>query len=360
MNTSRPDTGVHETGKGQKSINQDLSEKDFMLKDLQAIALENYEKIRKLEDQFEDFVSASVKIIESRDPVTRGHSLRVASLCRKIAEDMGLEYNQMKTLEYAALLHDFGKVSINPEVQYKKKNLHAHDKERIDLTLDYLYRYQELCYSRHEIRLHNMPDLKSDSFTFLIKELHQERDEILGSIREAKNMVDRYSDPGFTSENSEKELNQMVRKLHTLRCLDIHDKPFLPFRTADLYNLSIVTGTLNAREEDLREHVVRTYQFLKDLTWPEHLREVPEICLLHKERLDGSGYPSGLKGEDISILSRILAVANMYDELITKDRAYGKVSSNAPIMEMLIGQAEEGLLDRAVVLTLRNLTGSDY
>jgi hypothetical protein len=61
---------------------------------------------------------------------------------------MGLEYNQVKTLEYAALLHDFGKVSINPEVQYKKKNLHSHDKERINLTLVYLYCYQYFCNSR--------------------------------------------------------------------------------------------------------------------------------------------------------------------------------------------------------------------
>ena len=50
-----------------------------------AIALENRMMIKRTQEQFERFVRASVRAIESRDPATSGHSFRVAGLALKIA-----------------------------------------------------------------------------------------------------------------------------------------------------------------------------------------------------------------------------------------------------------------------------------
>ncbi len=56
------------------------------------------------------------------------------------------------------------------------------------------------------------------------------------------------------------------------------------------------------------------------------LSRIADYILSHHERWDGAGYPKGLKGEDIPLLSRILAVADAYDAM-TEDRVYRKAMS---------------------------------
>jgi putative nucleotidyltransferase with HDIG domain len=68
----------------------------------------------------------------------------------------------------------------------------------------------------------------------------------------------------------------------------------------------------------MREHCYRGYQLLKRITF---LAEASEIVYSHQERYDGTGYPRGLKGEEIPLGSRIFSVADTLDA-ITSDRPY--------------------------------------
>ncbi|HPZ39396.1 MAG: HD-GYP domain-containing protein [Atribacterota bacterium] len=74
------------------------------------------------------------------------------------------------------------------------------------------------------------------------------------------------------------------------------------------------------------------------------------IALQHHERMDGSGYPYGLIGEDIHFLSRICACADVYDAL-TVDRPYRKRFSYAEALEYLMGNSHS-LFDLQVVTTM--------
>jgi len=75
-------------------------------------------------------------------------------------------------------------------------------------------------------------------------------------------------------------------------------------------------------------------------------REVLAV-LYHHERLDGSGYPYGLKAEAIPIEARIVAVADTYDAL-TSDRPYRKACSPADARRVLIQEAGSRLDSNAV------------
>jgi putative nucleotidyltransferase with HDIG domain len=85
-------------------------------------------------------------------------------------------------------------------------------------------------------------------------------------------------------------------------------------------------GKLNRDEVAvMREHCTQGYQIVRKIPF---LREASEIVYTHQERFDGSGYPRGLKGDQIPLGSRIFAVADTLDA-ITSDRPYRKGASVA-------------------------------
>ena len=76
--------------------------------------------------------------------------------------------------------------------------------------------------------------------------------------------------------------------------------------------------------------------------------------LYHHERLDGSGYPYGLKAESIPIEARIVAVADTYDAL-TSDRPYRQACSQTEARRVLIAEAGSRLDSRAVSALFQSL-----
>ncbi|HEX4845761.1 MAG TPA: GAF domain-containing protein, partial [Geothrix sp.] len=116
-----------------------------------AVAVKNAQLREEIERLFEGFVAASVTAIEARDPVTSGHSGRVADLTVGLAEAVNATPNgpygtlsfsdrQLRELRYASLLHDFGKVGVREQVLVKAKKL---DPSQLELILQRL-RQREL------------------------------------------------------------------------------------------------------------------------------------------------------------------------------------------------------------------------
>lgn len=64
----------------------------------------------QLRNSNQDLISVLIKAIETRDPYTSGHSIRVSTLARIIADDLGLSRRKIGKVEQAALLHDIGKI----------------------------------------------------------------------------------------------------------------------------------------------------------------------------------------------------------------------------------------------------------
>jgi HD-GYP domain-containing protein (c-di-GMP phosphodiesterase class II) len=72
----------------------------------------------------------------------------------------------------------------------------------------------------------------------------------------------------------------------------------------------------------IKKHPTYSYELLKG----KFVEEVADIVEQHHERLDGTGYPKGLKGDQIHIEAKIIAVADAYDAM-TSDRAYRRAFS---------------------------------
>jgi HD-GYP domain-containing protein (c-di-GMP phosphodiesterase class II) len=87
--------------------------------------------------------------------------------------------------------------------------------------------------------------------------------------------------------------------------------------------------------EEVKKHVSHSIKILEDI---KQLGEVIEIVRYHHERYDGSGYPQGLRGEEIPVGARIIAVADAYDGMISK-RAYRDAKNYDEAMAALDGIA---------------------
>jgi response regulator RpfG family c-di-GMP phosphodiesterase len=116
-----------------------------------AVAYENSQLYRDIENLFDGFVNAAVRAIEQRDPTTSGYSQRVCQMTLALAEavdrepqgpyaDLRFSREHMKELRYAALLHDFGKVGVREEVLVKAKKLYPLQSSRLLDRFDYIRR----------------------------------------------------------------------------------------------------------------------------------------------------------------------------------------------------------------------------
>lgn len=107
-------------------------------------------------------------------------------------------------------------------------------------------------------------------------------------------------------------------------------------------------GKLNAAElRVIRSHPEIGYRHLKQLGGVSDL--ILDVCRLHHEALDGSGYPLGLTGEQIGMAVRICTVCDVFDAL-TSVRAYKKAWSTADALTWMYDKPN--LFDRKLVLRL--------
>ncbi len=117
-------------------------------------------------------------------------------------------------------------------------------------------------------------------------------------------------------------------------------------------------GPLDAEETQImREHPVVGEQICAPL---KSLRPILPVIRHHHERMDGSGYPDGLRGDAIPLLARILQIADIYDALTT-DRPYREALAHNEALSILFAEAENGWLDSAVVARFAQISkGHEY
>jgi HD-GYP domain-containing protein (c-di-GMP phosphodiesterase class II) len=114
----------------------------------------------------------------------------------------------------------------------------------------------------------------------------------------------------------------------------------------DIAALRIPKGSLSAEERnEVNNHVTHTFRFLSQIPWTGPLAGLPEIAYAHHERLNGKGYPRGIKSDQIPPQSKLMAIADVYDALVAADRPY-KVAVTVPrSLEILEDEVKSGLLD---------------
>ncbi len=321
-----------------------------------AVALENSLLYRSIENLFESFVHASVYAIESRDPCTRGHSERVATLTVALAEavnetrtgsyrDIFFSREQLKEIRYAALLHDFGKIGVREEVLTKPKKRSADRMTALLSRFDVARRTLEKeCAER---KLNYVLQYGSEGCPRIFEAMDAELSRELRTLEKFRQAVIRANEPSVLPKGDFRLLRQIAA--YTYR--NVNDAPCPLLDADDVRTLSIPRGSLTPEEwQEMRDHVRHTYEFLLQIQWTKDLQHIPAIARAHHEKLDGSGYPYGLTANEIPLQAKMMTICDIYDALTAADRPYKK--SLSPERALRIIQDEEvaqGKLDAELV-----------
>lgn len=117
----------------------------------------------------------------------------------------------------------------------------------------------------------------------------------------------------------------------------------------ELHNLCIIQGTLT--EEDrfkIDEHVISTLRLLNKVPFPPEYARVARYASSHHETLNGEGYPRRLHAESLSMVERMLAIADIFEALTAADRPYKKAKTTKQALDIIYHDVEAGRLDRDV------------
>ena len=106
--------------------------------------------------------------------------------------------------------------------------------------------------------------------------------------------------------------------------------------------------------EIIKEHVVISYELLADV---DIYKDIAEIVRHHHEHYDGSGYPQGLKGDEIPIMSQIMTVADAFDAMTT-NRVYKTRKSVESALKELVELASKQFhseVVKAAIIVLKDI-----
>ena len=155
-----------------------------------------------------------------------------------------------------------------------------------------------------------------------------------GHIKRIKNytyvllkcIMKEYPEEGITYENM--ELIVKASAMHDIGKIAISD------------SIVLKPGKLTEDEfEIMKTHTIlgcdtiEGFSFIKN---KEFYNYIYDICRHHHERIDGSGYPDGLKGDEISIAAQVVSISDVYDALVSK-RCYKSAYAHDDAVRMILG-----------------------
>ncbi|WP_420476597.1 HD domain-containing phosphohydrolase [Noviherbaspirillum sp. ST9] len=305
-----------------------------------AIALTNQQLIKLLEDLFESFVKLINIGIDEKSPHTGRHCEHVPELTMMLADavheidtgplaDFTMTPRDRKQLWIAGLLHDCGKITTPVHVVEKATKLETlFDRIHVvDTRFEVLKRDAEIRSLKEKLVAAN--DAKRH------EEINRNLSEELARLDADRDFL-RFANIG--SEAMSPEAQQRVSAIARYRWVgpDGFERDLLS--EDEITNLTIRAGTLNAQEREIiNNHISVTIRMLESLPWPKHMQQVPEYAGGHHEKMDGKGYPRGLRGDQMSVQARMMAIADIFEALTAKDRPYKKGKTLSESLEILGG-----------------------
>jgi HD-GYP domain-containing protein (c-di-GMP phosphodiesterase class II) len=309
-----------------------------------ATALTKHHLIEGMRKLLESFIQLIATAIDEKSPYTGGHCRRVPELTMMLAEAAArvqsgplkgfvMSESDRYELRIAGWIHDCGKITTPEWVMDKATKLQTiFDRvELVDTRIEVLKRDAEISMLRA---------LSAGGDRGVLERGYAER---LRQLDDSRAFIHRANQGG---EFMRPEDQQRVRAFASEVWVgpDATSRPVLSVNEVE--NLTIAKGTLTpAEREIINHHIVATIKMLESLPYPKHLRRVPEFAGGHHERMDGKGYPKGLKREQMSVQARVMGIADVFEALTAGDRPYKKAMTLSQALRVLGKMKLDGHID---------------
>lgn len=317
-----------------------------------AIAITNTSLIQGLENLLESFLKSIIFAISKKSPYTAGHIKRMVKLSVMIAETINKDTTlyahkhfsaeEIKQINFAALMHDIGKLATPEQIVDKATKLEALC-DRINLIESRIKTLEKALYIQFlEDKVALLEGRQTNDITLLEEKYTKE----IQTLHEAFSLI-QISNKGdaFLTNDKVAKIQEFAKKEWK-----IGDENYYILTEDEAYHLSTQKGTLTTEEREIiNAHAKLSVDILNRLPFPKKYQQIPQISGNHHERINGKGYPQGLKGDEISFEARILAIADIFEALTASDRPYKSSMPLSVAMKILYSMAQEGELDKELV-----------
>lgn len=314
-----------------------------------AVAITNARLIEQTEKLLKSFVRSIALAIDEKSPYTAGHISRVVQLTESIAQavnrasfppfaEVVFDENNLEEIRLAAWLHDIGKIATPQFIVDKATKLETIvDRiELIRLRVELLKRDLEKAKGLDAVRQEGSGEHHQQPYLSTMQEaLLENADDFIKEINVGSEFM---KDEAISKLNQIAEMRVMIGGEN----VPLLDKD-------EVACCSIRKGTLTEYEREIiNRHIVTTISMLDSLPFPKKWKNVPEYAGMHHEKLDGSGYPAGVSGDEISLPARIIAIADIFEALTAADRPYKQGKKMSESVKILANMVKDHHLDQDV------------
>jgi len=254
--------------------------------------------------------------------------------------DIHFTRTALKKIEYAGILHDFGKVGVREKVLVKAKKLYDEDRRAVEMRFAYIRRGLEAELTERKLRL--ALDLPRDELPARFTGLEAELAAKLADLHSAWAFICKANEPALLEGGGFERLVEIARLQYLGPSGEL--KPYL--EPDEIAALQIPRGSLTAVERvEIESHVVHTYNFLRKIPWGREMADLPRIAGSHHEYLNGIGYPRHLSAAEIPIESKMMTIADIFDALTASDRPYKKAVPTDRALGIIESEVKAGKCD---------------
>lgn len=361
-----------------------------------AIALDGRKMQQNQKDLLDSFIQIMASAIDTKSPYTGNHCQKVPLLTQWLSQvasdssappfnDFKLSSTQQEELRIASWLHDCGKITTPEYVVDKATKLETiyNRIHEIRTRFEVLKRDAEIKQWRqafnsvlpteHKEKLEqewqrldeefaliarvNVGDeFLSDQDAAQIQKIGQQTwaqtlDSSLGLAWEEHarfNNTDKAQLPTTVTllQDNQSHLIPNSENLTQDERFTLH-APEYKNNIGEVYNLSIQRGTLNNEERfTINDHIIQTIKMLEALPFPRTMKNIPKIAGGHHEKVDGTGYPMGLKAEEMPLTARVMAIADIFEALTSHDRPYKKAKKLTESLKIMSFMVKDKHIDK--------------
>ncbi|MBL6991673.1 MAG: HD domain-containing protein [Bacteriovoracaceae bacterium] len=323
-----------------------------------AITLTNFKLTEELSGLVESLARVIATAIDDKSPYTGKHCYRVPKLAMMLTEaavkaqvgnlkKFQMTAEQKDEMKLAALLHDCGKVSTPVHVIDKATKLETIFDRVEMIETRFAVKKKDLENQLLKQRIKQLENTsnegKSGAEVIDFKALTEEYNEQIKELDESLAFIKHCN---IGQEFMPREQQDRIKYIATDSWPKTEDTLAPLLSTNEVENLNIPKGTLTDNEKEIiNHHIITTINMLEQLELPTHLKGIPKIAGAHHEKMNGTGYPYGLKGEEIPIQSRIICIADVFEALTAKDRPYKKGKTLSESLKILGFMKLDGHID---------------